>query len=459
MSTHLIPAQHESRGRIRPAVLIVLVGLVTAALALLAAILAPDGAHAVAAWYAGTAAVLATAAVAGGLFTLTTARELAVATDELGESRERVVRQQNEIQQQQNEIQQLAERSRELEARREEQSDDQHEAVRMAVVALGRAVQASAHRIQEEATRMIERHAADPDVLESGMRVDHAAAQQARHAQSLAVLCGEWPGQQWQEPLPLSDVVTAAAARIIAFKRVNVSGDPDTAVVARAAEPLIHLIAELLANAAQSSPPTTQVLVAIRPVQRGVVVEIDDGGVGLDERRLEQAREIASGRRVVGLADLGQTPQTGLAVVGEYARRHGFRVDLGESVYGGLRAIVLVPAELTEIVEPPERMARREQIDGKPEPSRDKADQGADFGFERPADAQTDIPLPQRRSPRRQDAPAKPAGVRTAERPRDPGPEQTPAEAAKWMGALLDVQPEQKPANGNAASNDKREDA
>lgn len=447
MSTHVIPAQHEYRGRFRPAVVIILVGLVTAALATLAGVLAPDGAHAVAGWYAGLAAVLATAAAAGGLFTLTTTRELGVATDELTECRERVVRQQNEMQQ-------LAERSRGLEARQREQYGEQQEAVRMAVVALGRAVQASAHRIQEEATRMIERHAADPDVLESGMRVDHAAAQQARHAQSLAVLCGEWPGQQWQEPLPLADVVNAAAARIIAFKRVNISGDPDTAVVARAAEPLIHLVAELLANAAQSSPPTTQVLVAIRPVQRGVVVEIDDGGVGLDERRLEEAREIASGRRVIGLADLGQTPQTGLAVVGEYARRHGFRVDLGESVYGGLRAIVLVPAELTEIVEPPERMAAQQPVDRRV-PAQDNASRGRDFGFDRPADPRTESPLPQRRSPRRQE---NQAPVRATERPREPEPAQTPAEAAQWMGALLEVRPEDQPAGGQAASDDERKE-
>lgn len=449
MSTHTIPAQHGYRGRRRPSAVIVVVGLVTAALAILAAVLAPDGAHAVAGWYAGAAAVLATAAAAGGLFTLTTSRELAVATDELAECRERVV-------QQQHEIQTLVKRARELEAQQQEQHGDQQEAVRMAVVSLGRTVQASAHRIQEEATRMIERHAANPDVLESGMRVDHAAAQQARHAQSLAVLCGEWPGQQWQDALPLADVVNAAAARIIAFKRVSVSGDPDTAVVARAAEPLIHLVAELLANAAQSSPPTTQVLVAIRPVQRGVVVEIDDGGVGLDERRLDQAREIASGRRVVGLADLGQTPQTGLAVVGEYARRHGFRVDLGESVYGGLRAIVLVPAELTEIVEPPERLAGRIRAVDRREPVRERTDRQGDFGFERPADPQTDTPLPQRRSPRRED---KPVAVRSEDRPREPEKTQTPAEAAKWMGALLEVRPEDKPGNGHAVSDEKREEA
>ena len=73
---------------------------------------------------------------------------------------------------------------------------DQQDSMRSAVVALARRVQASAHRIQEEANLMADRHPGDGDVLEVSMRVDHAAAQQARHAQSMAVLCGEWPGQQ-----------------------------------------------------------------------------------------------------------------------------------------------------------------------------------------------------------------------------------------------------------------------
>ena len=233
--------------------------------------------------------------------------------------------------------------------------DDMHarqEAVQAAVVTLGRKVQASAHRIQEEASRMVQRHPADADVLHTSMRVDHAASQQARNAQSLAALCGEWPGQQWHQALPIADVVRGAAGRITAYQRVEVSGDPGVAVSARVVEPLIHVIAELLANATQSSPPTTQVLVSLRHVQRGAVIEIDDGGVGLDDIRLEQVREIASGRRPVGLSELGEIPQTGLPVVGAYVRRHGFRVDITESVYGGLRAIVLVPAELTEPVAP-----------------------------------------------------------------------------------------------------------
>jgi hypothetical protein len=87
-------------------------------------------------------------------------------------------------------------------------------------------------------------------------------------------------------------------------------------------------------------------------VQRGAVIEIDDCGVGLDLKQLEQARDIASGKREISITELGEIPQTGLAVVGTYARRHGFRVDVTESVYGGLRAIVMVPAELTEAVVP-----------------------------------------------------------------------------------------------------------
>lgn len=199
---------------------------------------------------------------------------------------------------------------------------------------------------------MVQRHPTDPDILQTSMRVDHAAAQQARQAQSLAALCGEWPGQQWSEPLPLPDVVKGAASRITAFHRVEVSGDPGVAVSARIVEPLIHLVAELLSNATQSSPPTTQVLVSLRQVQRGAVVEIDDCGVGLDLKQLEQARDIASGKREISITELGEIPQTGLAVVGTYARRHGFRVDVTESVYGGLRAIVMIPAELTEAVVP-----------------------------------------------------------------------------------------------------------
>ena len=328
-----------------------------------------------------------------------------------------------------------------------------NDAVAAAVVALGRKVQSSAHRIQEEAARMVVAHPTDPDVLHSSMRVDHAAAQQARNAQTLSALCGEWPGQQWHEALPVADVVRGAAGRITAYQRVEVSGDPAVAVSARVVEPLVHLVAELLANATQSSPPTTQVLVTLRQVQRGAVIEIDDGGVGLDDKRLEQVREIASGRRPIGIVDLGEIPQTGLPVVGAYVRRHGFRVDITESVYGGLRAIILVPTELTEAVAPsgmiaagahalarrPERHALAAPAPREPEPD--------DWDME-PHTGKVDEPLPPliptggdelpvlpRRRSRRGHAVPQPQP--TVDWPAERDVVDDPEQAGQWMNAFL----------------------
>lgn len=327
------------------------------------------------------------------------------------------------------------------------------DAVNASVVSLSRKVQASAHRIQEEAGRMAQRHPTNGDVLETSMRVDHAAAQQARAAQSLAALCGESPGQQWREALPLAEVVRGAASRITAYQRVEVSGDPGVAVSARMVEPLIHVVAELLANGTQSSPPTTRVLVSLRSVQRGAVIEIDDGGVGVQDSRLEQIREIASGRRPVGLADLGEIPQTGLAVVGTYARRHGFRVDITESVYGGVRAIVLIPFEFTEPVAPdgvlgtggqlltrlpepagiapgalPKRPVTRQPVQTTTQAAPNASNGERQDGTGEPA-------LPRRRS-RRGEA-AQSSTVDNAEARTSVQPTQTPEQAGEWMGALL----------------------
>lgn len=305
---------------------------------------------------------------------------------------------------------------------------DQQESMRLAVVTLSRRLQASSHRIQEEATLLAERRPGDIGVLEASMRVDHAAAQQARNAQSMAVLCGEWPGQQWPDPLPLVDVVRAAAGRIIAYLRVEVTGDPDIAAAAPVVEPMIHLVAELLANATQSSPPATQVPVAVRAVQRGAVIEIHDCGVGLDEYRLSRARDIAAGAIPIGLAELGEIPQTGLAVVGQYVRKHGLRMDISESVYGGIHAVVGIPAELVDIVEPAERASEPLPEPAPPEPSPAEsalAPPQAEAG--RAAEALPAQPdrrepvLPRRRSPRHDEA----------------SPQPTPEAAGEWMGAFL----------------------
>lgn len=338
-----------------------------------------------------------------------------------------------------------------------EEARNQSESQRLSLVELASRVQTSAHRIQATVTGLADRYPGDADLLEATMQVDHAATQQARHAQSLKVLCGEWPGQQWQKPLALVDVVRAASGRIVAYRRIAVSGEPDVGVNAAVVEPLIHVMAELLANATEYSPPRTSVPVTVRTVQRGAVIEVDDGGLGLDEYRLSHAREIVSGRRLLGVGEVGEIPQTGFAVVGRFADRHGFQVDLGPSPYGGVRAVVLVPLEALETLDPVGARAPRTPQVPAPQapveqaPAQTPAQLPAAPAQERQESESPRVPpqldpspaeqppaarragsrLPQRRSRRGEHAPAVEAA------PSVSTPPGTPEEAGDWMGAFF----------------------
>ena len=312
-----------------------------------------------------------------------------------------------------------------------DRSDDHSESSRRAVLTLARLLQASALRIQAQAAKMAEDRPADPGVLEASMRVEHAAAQMARNAQSLVVLCGEWPGQQWPDPLALPDVVRAAAGRIMSYERVNVSGDHGVAADAGVVEPLIHLVAELLANATQSSPPATQVEVTVQAVQHGAVIEVDDRGIGMEEAQFRQSREILSGSRLVGLGDLGEFPQTGLAVIGHYVDRHGFGVELRKSPYGGVRAVVLVPDPLVVNNLEPAATAR-------PAPASSWQPQPAPADVREPGGAAPGRRLPHRQSLRGQSLPGSHAGLPPAEPavlPEATTPEQEGAFLAAYLGA------------------------
>lgn len=311
-----------------------------------------------------------------------------------------------------------------------QRSDDHRESSRRAVLTLARLLQASALRIQAQGAKMAEDRPADPGVLEASMRVEHAAAQMARNAQSLVVLCGEWPGQQWPDPLALPDVVRAAAGRIMSYQRVNVSGDHAVAADASVVEPLIHLVAELLANATQSSPPATQVEVTVQAVQHGAVIEIDDRGIGMEEAQFRQTREILSGTQLVGLGDLGEFPQTGLAVIGHYVERHGFGVELRKSPYGGVRAVVLVPDPLVVNNVEPVPAARPAPTAPLPTSS------PAQAGVHEPGVATPGRRLPRRQSLRGQALPGGHEGPPPADSPALPV-ETTPEQEGDFLAAYL----------------------
>ncbi|WP_217712087.1 ATP-binding protein [Kitasatospora sp. NA04385] len=220
-------------------------------------------------------------------------------------------------------------------------------ATRRAFLNVARRILVMAHDQQAGLDEM-ERTHDDPVLLDGLLRADHAAAQQARLAQTLAVLCGAKAGRTWPEPVPLEDVVRGAQGRILPFQRVVVHSRVDTAVLGAAAEALIHAVAELLDNATRYSAPNSQVYVTLLPVHNGAVLEIDDCGVGMTDVTVAKATAALAGEGSLEVSRIGEVPQLGLAAVGLLARQYGFRVTVHStpSPYGGVRVVVLLPTAL-----------------------------------------------------------------------------------------------------------------
>ncbi|MFD1150719.1 ATP-binding protein [Saccharothrix hoggarensis] len=226
------------------------------------------------------------------------------------------------------------------------------QSARATLKSMMRAVQSLANEQQVAISTMQDRHD-DPDVLAGLMRIDHMNSQLNRRAQATAVLCGSWPGQQ-RSASSLTDVVRGATSRIRDYLRINVPAESDVAVVSRAVEPVVLAVAELLDNGARHSPPNTSVEVNFQQAHNGMVVMIDDGGVGMTVEELRRAARLLTGDGANDINRLGDPPQVGFAVIGVLAKRYGFRVSVDtRSPYGGVRAVVFLPTELLTRVSKP----------------------------------------------------------------------------------------------------------
>ncbi|MFE7357284.1 nitrate- and nitrite sensing domain-containing protein [Streptomyces sp. NPDC057543] len=211
-------------------------------------------------------------------------------------------------------------------------------------VNLARRSQVLVHR-QLNLLDSMERRADDPDELSDLFRLDHLTTRMRRHAESLIILSGAAPGRAWRMPVPLTNVVRAAVSEIEDYARVEVRQLPDAAVKGTAVADLTHLLAELIENAAQFSPPHTKVRVNGEPVGNGYALEIEDRGLGMGNellgeanRRIEQAEAL----------DLFDSDRLGLFVVSRLAVRHHIKVRLRTSAYGGTTAVVLLPTSLLQ---------------------------------------------------------------------------------------------------------------
>jgi len=210
---------------------------------------------------------------------------------------------------------------------------------RQILASLGRRNQSLLHR-QLRIIDTLEQQASSPSALAELFTLDHLTTRMRRHAESLTVLSGAAPGRSWSGPVPIIDVMRAAAAEVEDYTRVTVISDAEEAVAAAAVTDMIHLLAELIENATLFSPSTTRVEIRAERVANGFAVEVTDRGLGIPADQLLQLNAQLAQPVDVGLAD---ADRLGLFVAGQLAARHGVHVSLGPSPYLGTVAVVVLP--------------------------------------------------------------------------------------------------------------------
>jgi hypothetical protein len=138
-------------------------------------------------------------------------------------------------------------------------------------------------------------------------------------------------------------VMRGAIAEVEDYARVSVATRSQAALAGSAVADVIHLLAELIENATTLSPPYTSVRVSGDTVANGFAIEVEDRGLGMSPQRLAELNERLASPPEFNPSD---SEQLGLFVVSQLANRHGIRVTLKASPYGGTAAIVLIPGHL-----------------------------------------------------------------------------------------------------------------
>jgi signal transduction histidine kinase len=265
----------------------------------------------------------------------------------------------------------------------------------------------------------MERRTSEPGALADLFRLDHLTTRMRRHAEGLIILSGAVPGRGWRDPVPAVDILRAAVAEVEDYVRVDVTSESDDLIAGNAVSDVIHLIAELIENAAAFSPPNTRIEVRAERVGTGLVAEVEDRGLGMSPDELDDINaRLASPPEF----DLAHSEQLGLFVVSRLAARHAIKVSLRRSVYGGTMAVVLMPFGV---------VVRQEEVSQRPPWAGQPAESGP-----RTLTGRHRLPPPV--------VPAGPAGLA------GPGPGARNGEA-EWPMAPWETEPITMPAEAAAA--------
>ena len=227
------------------------------------------------------------------------------------------------------------------------------------VPGLARRGQAMADR-QLQLLEDLARDEPDPLRRQGLLGVDHLANRLRRTAETLLAMAGE-PVRQGTRPLPLSALLRAAVAEAEPGgsrrdgtlmgrepgqggrgRRVDLLTTGEVEVQGPAGIDLVHLLAELLDNAAAFSPPTAPIVVTGAADGDGYLVEVTDRGLGMTDQELSWANQRLAGGHDHPAA--AAADRLGLMIAGHLAARNGFGVRLSRSPAGGVVAIVRLPA-------------------------------------------------------------------------------------------------------------------
>ena len=173
--------------------------------------------------------------------------------------------------------------------------------------------------------------------------LDHLATRMRRNAENLIVLSGSEPARRWRGPIQLTDVVLASVGEVKEHTRVELLPLDQVQLAGHAAGDVMHLLAELIENAVTFSAPGTKALVAGQPLPAGYLLEIEDQGLGMtDEQLVKVNQRLAKPPDI----DFALARMLGFFVVTQLAAKHGIKVQLRHSWYGGVTALVLLPRQL-----------------------------------------------------------------------------------------------------------------
>ncbi len=252
-----------------------------------------------------------------------------------------------------------------------------HSGVSQTFVSLARRSQAMVDR-QLEAIDVLEAKERDPDRLALLYRVDHLATRMRRNAESLLVLAGTQTHQRRTDAVELREVLRVAIGEVEDYRRIIPISMDDQTVAGHHAQELAHLLAELMENAAQQSPPGTAVDVMGARDSDGVyTIRIIDRGTGIDAEQMEALNALLASDEAPTVT-LGNA--IGLRVVSRLSSHLGLTVRLAPTSDGGTCASVHVPSHVVD------------KWDQERPPS---AEPSATAGTAAPLTPATDVPQPE----------------------------------------------------------------